>query len=111
MQQPYQETAPTNNTMAIISLVLGILGLVGVLPLIGSIGAIITGNMAKKEIEANPGLYNNEGMAKIGIILGWVGVALTVLAICAVISFSAFFFLIAASGEMGSILPALVPFV
>lgn len=110
MQQPYQQAAPTNNTMAIVSLVLGILGLIGVLPLIGSIGAIITGIMAKKEIEANPGLYNNDSMAKIGVILGWVGVGLTVLFICI---FAAFFIfaLVMAGAEAASFLPALLPLV
>lgn len=74
--QPYPQSAPRNNTMAIVSLVLGILGLIGVLPVIGSIIAIITGNMAMKEIAANPAAFTGDGMARGGQILGWIGLGL-----------------------------------
>jgi hypothetical protein len=76
-------SAPTNDK-ALISLIAGILGLT-LLPLIGSIAAIITGNMAKNEIRAAAGAYSGEGLARAGVILGWVGVALGVLGFCGVI--------------------------
>jgi hypothetical protein len=71
----------TNSTMAIISLVAGILGLTFV-PLIGSIVAVITGPMAKKEIRESGGALGGEGLATAGVIMGWIGIGLTVLAIC-----------------------------
>jgi len=80
----YAPQSQTQNTMAIVSLVAGIAGFV-ILPLISSIVAIITGNKAKKEI-AQTG-QQGLGMAKAGTILGWIGVAFTILGIILVIIF------------------------
>jgi hypothetical protein len=66
------------NGMAIASLILGIAGLT-VLPLISSIFAIIFGYMARRDIRQRPSQTSGEGMAKAGIILGWIGVGLLVL--------------------------------
>jgi hypothetical protein len=54
--------------------VLGILGLVVCAPI--GIGGIIVGNQAKAEIAASGGALGGEGMAKAGVILGWIAVAL-----------------------------------
>jgi len=78
---PQTSTSPTNS-MALVSLIAGIVGLT-VFPVLGSIVAIITGNMAKKEIAASAGAQGGEGLAKAGVILGWVGVGLGVLGVCA----------------------------
>lgn len=80
-QNYYPSQSLPNNTNAIISLVTGILGLT-FFPLVGSIIALITGYMARKEIDANPGMMGGAGMATAGIILGWVGVGLAVLGGC-----------------------------
>lgn len=79
----YSSPAPSapNNSTAIISLIAGILGLT-LLPTVGSIVAIITGSMAKKEIQQSGGAQGGMGMAQAGIILGWIGIALLVLSIC-----------------------------
>ena len=71
----------STSTLSILSLVFGILGLIFVLPLVGPIGAIISGNMALKQIRENPDLTpnNNEGLARAGIILGWIGVGFVLL--------------------------------
>jgi hypothetical protein len=73
--------------LAIASLVLSIAGFT-FLPLLGSIFGIITGKAALKEIEAAPQMYTGEGIAKAGIILGWVvvglAIILTVIALIAV---------------------------
>ena len=71
----------TNSTMAIISLVAGILGLT-LFPIIGSIVAVITGPMAKKEIQASGGAMTGEGLATAGQVMGWIGIGLTVLGLC-----------------------------
>ena len=65
------------------SLVLGIAGLV-VCPLVCSILAVIFGNQAKRKIGSDPSL-DGEGMAKAGVILGWVGIGLAALGIIIVI--------------------------
>jgi hypothetical protein len=68
---------------AIASLVLGILGFV-VFPLVPSILAIVLGRSAKRDIAARPGL-GGEGMATAGIVLGWIGVAVIVVAVLFVV--------------------------
>ncbi len=67
---------PRTSGAAIASLVLGILGLFAI-PLITSLGAIFLGRRAQREIAESPGL-SGEGLAKAGVILGWIGVALMV---------------------------------
>jgi uncharacterized protein DUF4190 len=64
------------NGLAVASLVLGILGwaLCGV----GSILAIVLGVVARNQIRASGGQEAGDGMAKAGIILGCVGLALIV---------------------------------
>lgn len=65
---------PGTNGKAIAALILGIGGFI-VCPLICSVLAIVFGNLAKKEIDANPG-QEGRGMAQAGFILGIVGVSL-----------------------------------
>lgn len=69
---------------AVASLVLGIAGIV-VCPLICSILAVIFGNQAQAKIRLDPAL-EGEGMAKAGIILGWIGIGLAALGILAFIA-------------------------
>jgi hypothetical protein len=73
--------APPNSNLALISLIAGILGLT-LFPLIGSIVALIVGYMAKKEIQESMGALGGDGMAKAGLILGWIGIALGVIGFC-----------------------------
>lgn len=68
---------PQNSTYAILSLVMGILGFVG-LGIIGAIMALVFGNMAQKEIAQSQGRLIGDNFARIGIILGWIGIGLTV---------------------------------
>ncbi|MDR6842200.1 DUF4190 domain-containing protein [Pseudoxanthomonas sacheonensis] len=70
-----------NSALAVISLVAGILGWT-LLPFLGSLVAVVTGHMARKEIRQNPAL-EGDTMAIIGLVLGWVAVIGTVLAILA----------------------------
>lgn len=73
-----------NSTNAIISLIMGILGFT-LLPMIGSIVAVICGMMAKKEIrnaQAGGSALGGEGMATAGLIMGWIGIGLGILACC-----------------------------
>jgi hypothetical protein len=88
-QDPYQSSVPPNSNMALVSLIAGILGL-SVLPGIASVVAIITGSMAMKEIRASGGRLGGEGMARIGIILGWIAVALVVIGVCCFVILTVF---------------------
>lgn len=76
------QEAPTTHALAIVSLILSILGLVGVLPLVGSIGGIISGRIAQQEIQAKPEQYSGEGLARAGVIMGWVGIVIGLLLVC-----------------------------
>lgn len=68
-----------NHTLAIVSLVLGILGLTQFLPLVGPIGAIVAGKLAQKEIRERPDLYSGDNLARAGVLLGWIGIAIFVI--------------------------------
>jgi hypothetical protein len=62
---------------AVASLVLGIAGLF-VFPLIPSILAVVFGQRAKDEIRTSPAV-TGDGLATAGVVLGWVGIALSAL--------------------------------
>ncbi|HUF38497.1 MAG TPA: DUF4190 domain-containing protein [Anaerolineales bacterium] len=98
-QNPYQSSVPPNSTMSIVCLVCGILGLT-LVPGVASVIAIITGNMAMKEIRASGGTVGGEGMARIGIVLGWIAVALAVVGVCCFLIAFAFPFILAPLGFM-----------
>lgn len=93
MEQSYYTpyTPPTapqqqqTNTMAVISLIASILGLT-LFPTVGSIVGLILGYMARKQIRQSGGWMGGEGLAKAGIILGWIGIGLTVLIACIAIA-------------------------
>lgn len=72
-------------TSGILSLVFGILGLV-LIPVIGSILALVFGYQCRKEAAAEPGRYRDD-FGKVGRVLGWVGLALTLLGALALILF------------------------
>lgn len=75
---------------AIASLILGIAGLV-MCPLVPSIFAVVLGNKAKERLAREPGL-EGEGLAKAGVVLGWVGIAIGSVVVLA---------LLAAGGGLG----------
>ena len=86
MSEPFYDSQPQNSTTAIISLAAGILGLT-FLPGIASIVAIIAGYLADKEIRESNGRLGGENFARIGKILGWIGVGIGVLGICCALMF------------------------
>jgi hypothetical protein len=71
--------SPPTSGLAIASLILGIGGFT-FLPLLGSIVGVILGYMARDEIRRRPGHVAGDGVATIGLVLGWIGIGLTVLA-------------------------------
>jgi hypothetical protein len=86
----YGPVAVPNSNLAIISLVSGILTWV-LLPVIAAIVAVITGHMARREIRQSGGQLAGDGLALIGLILGYAQIALAFLGVCA----GLFFFVIA----------------
>ncbi len=73
-------------TAATISLVFGILSWC-LLPIIGAVIAIVSGHMARSEIRRTNGALDGDGMAVGGLILGYLHLAVIVLAIIAVFLF------------------------
>lgn len=61
---------PTESSLALASLISGILGWT-IVPILGSLAAIITGHLAKKEIQESHGAISGAGMASAGLILGY----------------------------------------
>lgn len=92
MGQSYQTSQPSrpSSGLAIGSLISSILGLT-FLPTIGSIVGLVLGYMARRQIEESMDRMGGEGMAKAGIIIGWIGVGLAVLGVCLVVVFFVFF--------------------
>lgn len=84
-QQNFDQSPPPvyqqNSSLAVISLISGIASFF-IVPLLGAIAAIITGNMAKKEIQQSAGSLTGEGMARWGMILGWVNIGLSLVGLC-----------------------------
>jgi hypothetical protein len=75
-----------NSNMAIISLVSGILAWV-MLPFIAALIAIVTGHMARNEIRQSGGRVAGEGMAVIGMVLGYAQLAVFVIGVCMLLFF------------------------
>lgn len=72
--------APQTSGMAVAALVMGIGGLT-LIPLVGSILALIFGYMARKDIRQRPDEVTGDGLALAGIVMGWISIGLSVLAI------------------------------
>ncbi|HOV57535.1 MAG TPA: DUF4190 domain-containing protein [Rhodanobacteraceae bacterium] len=67
------------SSSAIVSLVFGVLGWFA-LPLVGAIVAVITGHAARAEIRrAPPGTLDGDGLALVGLLLGWANLAFLLL--------------------------------
>ncbi len=76
-QYPIAET----NIWAIVSLVSGILAWLGIFGL-GGIAAVVTGHVAKNQIRSSAGRMAGDGLATAGLVLGYLNLALAVLALC-----------------------------
>ncbi len=103
-QQPYgygYTPAPPTSGLAIVSLISSILGLT-FLPVVGSIVGLILGYMARRQIQESAGAQGGEGLAKAGIIVGWVGIGLFVLGICIALAIIAMSGGLAACAALGN---------
>ena len=102
---PSPASSPQNNPLSIASLVSGVAAWVigglgsclmsvvfvplafctAILFLGGNIAAAIMGHMARNQIRRSAGAQAGGGMALTGIVLGWSGVGISVLAVCGLI--------------------------
>lgn len=97
-QQPYQPAAypapaygygggypqQKTNALAIVSMIASIVGFVWILPVIGSIAGVVMGHISLSQLKRTG--EKGRGMAIAGLIVGYVGLALTILG--AVVFFS-----------------------
>jgi hypothetical protein len=74
------------STLAIVALVSGLLGWT-LVPWLGSIVAIITGHLARAEIRREPERLEGDGMALVGLILGYSMLVVALLAVAAMLLF------------------------
>jgi len=82
MNAPIRQTS----TLAVVSLVFGILGWT-LLPFLGSLVAVVCGHMARGEIRRAQGNLEGDGMAVAGLVLGYIVIGLSLLAVLAAILF------------------------
>lgn len=76
---------PRTSSLAIVSLIFGILAYL-FLPFLGALVAVICGHSARSEIRrAPPGTIEGDGLALAGLILGWIQLAFTAIAIVFVV--------------------------
>jgi hypothetical protein len=83
-----------NSTAATISLIFGVASWFA-LPVIGAIVAVVAGHMARAEIRRSNGAIGGDGLARAGLILGYIHLILFAVAVCAGLAF--FIFLVSNS--------------
>jgi len=76
---------PERSSLALISLIAGIATWV-LLPVIGAIVAVITGHRARREIRDSMEQLTGNGMATVGLVLGYLQLALAVLSMCVIVT-------------------------
>ncbi len=69
-----------HNGLSLLSLISGILGFC-FLPLVGSVAAVVSGNMALSHFRISPAPGDNQNLAQVGVILGWIGIGLGLVAL------------------------------
>ena len=74
------------NGLSMLSLIGGILGFC-FLPLAGSIAAVVSGNMAMSHFRTDPQPSDNQNLAQVGVILGWIGIGLGIMIAAGLIFF------------------------
>jgi hypothetical protein len=92
----YAAPSTPTNVLAVVSMISSILGFFAI-PIVGSIAGVVMGHIARKQIVQTG--EQGAGMAKAGLIVGYVGLGLWVLGIIAYIAF--FVIIIAASSTSG----------
>jgi hypothetical protein len=71
------QTSTETNALSIVSLVFGVLAWTA-LPLIGGIVAIVTGHIARGQIQQSHGAEQGDGLALAGLILGYLSLVVVV---------------------------------
>ncbi len=79
---PGQVVGPTNNGLAVASLVCGLVGFftcfIWCLSIPLAIAAIVTGHLASSKIKGDPARYSGKGLARTGLITGYLALVFTI---------------------------------
>ncbi len=75
-------TPPQTNVLAILSLVLSLIWIAG----LGSIGAVVLGHMAKRQIAESNGRQTGAGLATAGLVIGYIGIGILLIYVIALAS-------------------------
>jgi len=103
-EQTHSNQEQITSAWSIISLIGGIANFVG-FPFWGAVVALITGYIAKSEIEKSHGQIGGARLAKAGLILGWVGIGLGLLTVClSILMILGLFGGIALCGPLGALI-------
>lgn len=86
-QQYYGGYGPRTNTLSIIAMIASILGFIWILPFIGSLAGAIMGHISLGQIKKSG--EKGRGMALAGVIVGWAGLGLIILAVLGFLAFAA----------------------
>jgi len=83
---PYQSDYPATQTSgwAITSVIAAVVSWLGIYGL-GGIIAVIAGHIAKSQIKSSGGRLTGDGLATIGLALGYLNIAISLLGICLLI--------------------------
>jgi hypothetical protein len=73
---------PQTNVLAILSLVLSLIWVAG----LGSIGAVVLGHMAKRQIASSNGRQTGDGLATAGLVIGYIGIGILLIYVIALAS-------------------------
>jgi hypothetical protein len=63
------------NVFAILSLVLSLIWIGG----LGSVGAVVLGHMAKRQIADSDGQQSGDSVATAGLVIGYIGIAISLI--------------------------------
>ena len=103
-EQTHSNQEQITSAWSIISLIGGIANFVS-FPFWGAVVALITGYIAKSEIEKSHGQIGGARLAKAGLILGWVGIGLGLLTFClSILMILGLFGGIALCGPLGALI-------
>ncbi|MBW2261471.1 MAG: DUF4190 domain-containing protein [Deltaproteobacteria bacterium] len=72
-----------DETLALVSVLLAAAAWVLQFHIFASVPAVICGHMARKKIKNDPEKFGGDGMAKAGVIIGWINIVIIMLGIVA----------------------------
>lgn len=105
-QSAPQLVAPMQqNSMALVSMILGIISIVMCLGALTGIPAIICGHIARKQFRESPVPQTGEGMATVGLVMGYL---ITILSVLGAIAYAVLIFT-AVGASAASSAPSLYP--